>query len=112
APRADRRAVELEDRDDDEHTRVGGATLGAPEEEEEERDAERPRDVEARQDGQAEKSPERGSGRGGGDERAGVPPQRLAERDAAQVDEPVARRDEERQVVHAVAIDAPEDRGR
>src|SRR2546429_391463 len=47
-PRPDRGPVELERRDDEEDARVGGAGRRAPEEDEEERDAERAGDVEAR----------------------------------------------------------------
>jgi len=73
APRADRRSVELERGYDEEDARVGGARTRAPEEGEQQRDAERTGRVEARQHRQAENPPDGGDRSRSEDERSCVP---------------------------------------
>jgi len=65
-------------------------------------------DVEPRQHRQAGDSPRGGADRGCPDDRAGA--KRAAQRDAAEIDEPVRGRDEERQIVEPVVVDAPDER--
>ena len=69
APGADRRPVQLERADDEEDARVGRARARAPEEDAEQRHADRAGDVEARQHGQPREPPADGADRGGRDER-------------------------------------------
>ena len=59
APRADRRPVQLERGDDEEDAGVRRARTRAPEEDAEQRDADRAGDVEARQHGRARRRPSR-----------------------------------------------------
>ena len=108
APRPDRRPVQLERGDRDEDARVRRPPPRAPEEDEQERHADRAGNVRARQNGQPGDSPTGGTDGGDPDERPLR--ERPRERQPAEVDEPVRGRDEERQVVEAVVVDAPDER--
>src|SRR5256886_1054350 len=90
--------------------RIERAVARPPEEEEQERHADRAGDVAPRQHCQAEESPRRGGrGRDDGDG-SRVPAKCGREGEARQVDDAVRGRDEQRQIVQAVVVDAPEDR--
>ena len=109
-PGADRRPVELQCRHDEEDARVRGTSPRAPEEREQQGDAERTCGVQSRQHRQSEHAPDR-DGRGREEhEGARVTSQRFAQRQAGHEHEPVGRRNEGRQVVQPVGVDAPQNR--
>jgi hypothetical protein len=110
APGPDRCPVQLEARDNEEHGGVDRAVAPAPEEEEEKGHTDRARDVPTRQHGQPEQAPRRRGGRGRDHQDARVAGERGREREAGQVDEAVRGRDEEREVVQPVGVDAPDQR--
>ena len=110
APRADRRPVELERRDDEEDARVGRRRAAAEQEDREQRGAEQPADVLPRQHRDARDAPRQHRDEGDADEQPLPARREPGERDAAEVDEPVRGWHERRQVLEPVGVEAPDDR--
>ncbi|MBD0289671.1 MAG: hypothetical protein ICV74_00335 [Thermoleophilia bacterium] len=101
---------ELERGDDEEDAGVRGSRARTHEEDEQERYAQRARDVPGGQDQEAGGAPPHGEDRARAHERSLMTDERRAQGHAAEEDDTVARRDERGQVSEPVGVDAPDDR--
>jgi len=108
-PRPYRRAVDLEGRHDHEHACVDGPACDE-ENHDEERAADRTRDVGGREHGQAQYCPHGRTRDRDAEQYVGPPSREHRQRHAREVDEAVAGRYERREVLEAIRVHTPDDR--